>query len=139
MKQNTTTMMYKIIEGGSPNEITKKVNELIKEGWTPVGSHQVVVRREQNRYSGQQHMDTLNQLEYTQTLIKEVQKNVIEVDMMFNHPEDENGNVDESVKEWDIEGMREEFESKLNQLTDGESDDDCIKYYFGPNNKGTIK
>ena len=70
MKQNTTTMEYKIIEGGSPNEITKKVNELIKEGWTPVGSHQVVVRREQNRYSGQQHMDTLNQLEYTQTLIK---------------------------------------------------------------------
>lgn len=139
MKQNTTTMMYKIIEGSSPNEITKKVNELINEGWKPVGSHQVVIRREQNRFSGQQHMDTLNQLEYTQTLIKEVQKNVIEVDVMFNHPEDENGNVDESVKEWDIEGMREEFESKLNQLTDGESDDDCIKYYLGPNNKGTIK
>lgn len=63
-------MEYKIIEGGSPNEITRKVNELIQEGWTPVGGHQVVVRREQNRYSGQQHMDTLNQLEYTQTLIK---------------------------------------------------------------------
>jgi hypothetical protein len=140
VKQNTTTMEYKIIEGGSPNEITKKVNDLIKDGWTPVGSHQVVVRREQNRFSGQQHMDTLNTLEYTQTLTREEKnKCVIEVDVMFNHPDDENGNVDESIKEWDIEGMREEFESKLNELTDGESDDDCIKYYFGPNNKGIIK
>jgi hypothetical protein len=59
---------------------------------------------------------------------------------MFNHPEDEDGNVDENVKEWDIEGMREEFESELSQLTGGESDDEnSIKYYFGPNNKGTIK
>jgi hypothetical protein len=72
-------------------------------------------------------------------MVKEFKPKVIEVDIMFNHPEDENGNVDESVKVWDIEGMREEFESKLNQLTDGESDDDCIKYYLGPNNKGTIK
>lgn len=64
-------MEYKVIESGSPNELTKRVNELIQEGWTPIGSHQVVVRREQNRYSGTQHMDTLNQLEYTQTLIKQ--------------------------------------------------------------------
>jgi len=27
-----------------------------------LGSHQVVIHREQNRYSGQQHMDTLNQI-----------------------------------------------------------------------------
>jgi hypothetical protein len=101
-------MMYKIIEGSSPNEITKKVNELINEGWKPIGSHQVVIRREQNRFSGQQHMDTLNQLEYTQTLIKEVQKNVIEVDVSFYHPND-----DETQKVYDEEGMREEFEYKL--------------------------
>ena len=71
VQQNKTTMEYKVIESGSPNELTKRVNELIQEGWTPIGSHQVVVRREQNRYSGTQHMDTLNQLEYTQTLIKQ--------------------------------------------------------------------
>ena len=70
MKQNTTTMEYKIIEGGSPNEITKKVNDLIKEGWTPVGSHQVVVRREQNRFSGQQHMDTIIKQEYSVSMTK---------------------------------------------------------------------
>lgn len=104
-------MDYKIIEGGSPHEITKKVNDLIKEGWKPVGSHQVVVRREQNRYSGQQHMDTLNQLEYTQTLTRDVQRNVIEVDVSFYHPED-----DETQKVYDVEGMREEFETKLQNL-----------------------
>ena len=63
-------MDYKILVGESPNELTRLVNDHIKEGWVISGSHQVVIRREQNRYSGQQHMDTLNQLEYTQTIIK---------------------------------------------------------------------
>jgi len=63
-------MEYKILVGESPNELTRLVNDHIKEGWVISGSHQVVIRREQNRYSGQQHMDTLNQLEYTQTIIK---------------------------------------------------------------------
>jgi hypothetical protein len=119
VKQNTTTMEYKIIEGGSPNEITKKVNDLIKEGWTPVGSHQVVVRREQNRFSGQQHMDTLNTLEYTQTLTRdETKKSVIEVDIMFNHPDD-----DETIKNYDVEGMREEFEYELQHLLNQNEND----------------
>lgn len=63
-------MEYKIISGDSPGELTKVVMEFIKEGWKPSGSHQVVIRREQNRYSGSQHMDTLNQIEYTQTIIR---------------------------------------------------------------------
>ena len=63
-------MEYKIVYGDSPSDINTKVNEMINNGWEPIGSHQVVVRREQNRYSGSQHMDTLNQLEYTQTMIK---------------------------------------------------------------------
>jgi hypothetical protein len=65
---------YKIIESGSPNGLTREVNELIKEGWVPVGSHQVVIRKEQNRFRGQQHVDTLNDVEYSQTLIKEEPK-----------------------------------------------------------------
>ena len=63
-------MEYKIVYGDSPSDINTKVNEMINNGWELVGSHQVVIRREQNRYSGSQHMDTLNQLEYTQTMIK---------------------------------------------------------------------
>lgn len=63
-------MDYKILVGESPNELTRLVNEKLNDGWTILGSHQVVIRREQNRYSGSQHMDTLNQLEYTQTMTK---------------------------------------------------------------------
>jgi hypothetical protein len=106
-------MEYKIVNGGSPNELTTKVNEKINDGWEIVGSHQVVIHREQNRFSGQQHMDTLNQLEYSQTMCKKTNENVIKVDIMFGHPDDENGNVDETIKVYDEEGMREEFEYKL--------------------------
>ena len=63
-------MEYKIVSAGSPNELTTKVNERLNDGWELIGSHQVVIHREQNRYSGMQHMDTLNQLEYSQTMIK---------------------------------------------------------------------
>jgi hypothetical protein len=63
-------MEYKIVYGGSPSDLTIVVNTHLKEGWEIVGGHQVVVRHEQNRFRGTQHMDTLNDLEYTQTLIK---------------------------------------------------------------------
>ena len=101
-------MEYKIVNGGSPNELTTKVNEKLNDGWELVGSHQVVIHREQNRFSGQQHMDTLNSLEYSQTMCKKFKPNVIEVDIAFYHPND-----DESVKVYDEEGMLEEFQYKL--------------------------
>ena len=104
-------MEYKIVYGDSPSDINTKVNEMITEGWEPIGSHQVVVRREQNRYSGSQHMDTLNQLEYTQTMVKEFKPNVIEVDIAFYHPDD-----DETIKVYDIEGMTQEFDNKLSNI-----------------------
>ena len=47
-------------------------------------------------------------------------KKVIEVDIAFYHPEDENGNVDETLKVYDVEGMREEFEYELNHLINGQ-------------------
>jgi hypothetical protein len=40
---------------------------------------------------------------------------VIEVDIMFNHPDD-----DETIKVYDEEGMREEFEYELNHLINQE-------------------
>jgi hypothetical protein len=109
-------MEYKIVSGGSPSDLTTKVNERIKDGWELVGSHQVVIHREQNRFSGQQHMDTLNTLEYSQTMCKKTPINVIEVDIMFNHPDD-----DETIKVYDVEGMREEFEYELKNLVNGQS------------------
>lgn len=62
--------MYKIISASSPEELTKQVNDLIEKGWKPVGSHLVVETHRQNRYRGQQHIDTLIKSEYSQTLIK---------------------------------------------------------------------
>jgi hypothetical protein len=108
-------MEYKIVNGGSPSELTTKVNEKIKEGWELIGSHQVVIHREQNRYSGMQLMDTLNQLEYSQTMFKKTEENVIKVDISFYHPDD-----DESVRVYDVEGMREEFEYELQHLLNQE-------------------
>ena len=109
-------MEYKIVSGGSPSDLTTKVNERLNDGWELMGSHQVVIHREQNRFSGQQHMDTLNSLEYSQTMCKKFKPNVIEVDIAFYHPEDENGNVDETTKVYDEEGMLEEFQYKLDCL-----------------------
>ena len=116
-------MEYKIVSGGSPSDLSTKVNERLNDGWKVVGSHQVVIHREQNRFSGQQHMDTLNSLEYSQTMVKEFKPNVIEVDIAFYHPEDENGIVDETKKVYDEEGMREEFEYELHHLLNPNEND----------------
>ena len=104
-------MEYKIVSGGSPSDLSTKVNERLNDGWKVVGSHQVVIHREQNRFSGQQHMDTLNSLEYSQTMVKEFKPNVIEVDVAFYHPND-----NETIKVYDIEGMTQEFDNKLQQI-----------------------
>ena len=108
-------MEYKIVSGGSPSDLSTKVNERLNDGWKVVGSHQVVIHREQNRFSGQQHMDTLNSLEYSQTMVKEFKPNVIEVDVAFYHPND-----NETIKVYDIEGMTQEFDNKLQQIINQE-------------------
>jgi hypothetical protein len=64
-------MEYVILTSHSPYSLTNQVNEKIKEGWKPVGSHHVVETHRQNRYSGSQHMGTQIQSEYSQTLTKE--------------------------------------------------------------------
>ncbi len=61
---------YKIIISHNASNLSEQVAKHILEGWKPVGSHQVVIRHQQNRFRGQQHMDTLNDLEYSQTLVK---------------------------------------------------------------------
>lgn len=64
-------MEYKILSSPSPDELTRLVNQLISEGWKPVGGHGVVQTRSINRFSGTQHRDTLITTEYSQTMIKE--------------------------------------------------------------------
>jgi hypothetical protein len=101
-------MEYKIVSSHSPQGLSNTINLLIGEGWEPMGSHQVVVIHSQNRYSGSQHMDTKHETEYSQTMVKKTNENVIKVDIAFYHPDD-----DETKKVYDIEGMTQEFEYKL--------------------------
>jgi len=63
-------MEYKIVTSGSPEQLSSKVMELIKEWWKPVGGHRVVETHRQNRFSGTQHMDTTIKVEYSQTMVR---------------------------------------------------------------------
>lgn len=64
-------MKYKVVYSSSPERLEEKVNKLIEEGFTPTGGVNVNIIRQQNRYSGSQHMDTINSLEYVQSLVKD--------------------------------------------------------------------
>jgi hypothetical protein len=48
-------------------------------------------------------------------VVSSQEDSVIEVDIMFHHPDD-----DETIKVYDVEGMREEFEYELNHLINGQ-------------------
>ena len=63
-------MEYKILSSRSPQELTRKVNEHLTDGWELIGGHSVVEVHRINRYSGTQHMDTRIEVEYSQTIIK---------------------------------------------------------------------
>jgi hypothetical protein len=103
----------KIITASSSNQLNNKITEMSADGWEPVGSHSAVVVHSQNRYAGNQHMDTINETEYSITMQKIV-NNTINVDIAFYHPND-----DETIKVYDEEGMREEFEFQLANLIKG--------------------
>lgn len=88
------------------------IQDLSAEGWEPIGSHSAVVVHSQNRYSGSQHMDTIHETEYSITMRKaDPEMEMINVDVAFYHPND-----DETIRVYDEEGMREEFENKLAKL-----------------------
>jgi hypothetical protein len=65
-----TEMEYKIIHSGTAESLSNRVMDYIKEGWETVGSHYVVVTHQQNRFRGDQLVDTISTLEYSQTIIK---------------------------------------------------------------------
>lgn len=64
------TMEYIILNSNSPNGLSEKVNNLINDGWKPVGAHQVVEQHRQNRFRGAEHLDTLIENEYSQTMTR---------------------------------------------------------------------
>jgi len=58
----------KIIAAGSPEGLNSKIQEMIAEGWKPMGSHSAVNTHSVNRYRGTQHMDTIHKTEYSITM-----------------------------------------------------------------------
>ncbi len=58
----------KIITASSSHTLNKQIEEMIADGWEPVGSHTAVVVHAQNRYAGSQHMDTRYETEYAITM-----------------------------------------------------------------------
>jgi hypothetical protein len=63
-------MEYQVVVADNGYELTKEVKEMLSKGWKIKGSHQVALRRTQNKFSGEQSMASQNQLEYSQTMIK---------------------------------------------------------------------
>ena len=63
--------MYKILTAHTASELNKLIESLIHDGWSVVGSHQVVVVHEQNRFAGTQHKDTIIEREYSISMTKQ--------------------------------------------------------------------
>jgi hypothetical protein len=64
-------MEQKIITSSSAHGLNTKMEEMIAEGWSPIGSHHVVEKHHQLRFAGMQHKDTTIELEYSQTMRRE--------------------------------------------------------------------
>lgn len=64
-------MEQKIITSSSASGLNVKIEQMIGEGWKPIGSHQVVITNSIKRFAGSQHRDTINELEYSQTMAKQ--------------------------------------------------------------------
>ena len=63
-------MEYKVLSSSSPQGLTEKVNGHVAEGYTPTCGVIVNIIQSQNRFRGSQHVDTINKLEYVQSVIK---------------------------------------------------------------------
>lgn len=64
-------MEQKILTNSDADRLNQMIQVYIDLGWKPIGSHQVVVKHVQNRFSGMQHRDSVSTFEYSQSMIKE--------------------------------------------------------------------
>ena len=65
------TADFKVLVSHSVSGLNQQIKEHLFEGWRTVGGHQVVKKHEQLRFSGLQHKDTIIEVEYSQSMIKE--------------------------------------------------------------------
>ena len=76
-------MEQKIITAHSASDLNSKLENLMNEGWKPMGPHHVVEVHHQLIFSGMQHKDTMVEREYSVSVQREHspsegQKEVIE-------------------------------------------------------------
>jgi len=64
------TKSFKILTSHSVSELNRLIQSHIEDGWSIVGSHQVATIRELNRFAGNQHKDTVCELEYSISIKK---------------------------------------------------------------------
>lgn len=102
----------KVIYANSVGSINEQISKYIAEGWQPIGSHMAVVSHEQLRYSGMQHKDTIVEVEYSQSIVRYDNEETISVGVYYYFQDDA-----ETIKVYDEEEMRNEFEEKLLSLT----------------------
>jgi len=67
-------MQYKILTSHTASELNRMIETYIEDGWSIVGSHQVAVVHEQNRFAGTQHKDTIIEREYSISMKKGLNK-----------------------------------------------------------------
>jgi hypothetical protein len=101
-------MKYKIVSASSPQGLSSTIDLLIIEGWEPMGSHQVVIVNKQNRFRGDQHMDTIYETEYSQTMVYK-HKNTIEVDLVYGNPNDKD-------QVYNLDAMLEDYHRKIEKV-----------------------
>ena len=63
-------MEQKIITSRHAHSLNEKIKEMQADGWECVGGHNVVTVISQNQYAGTQHMRTIHENEYSQTMKK---------------------------------------------------------------------
>jgi len=63
-------MEQKIITARHASDLNKTIEEMIKEGWEPIGSHTVLTTLEQKVINGNLHKRTTFEYEYAQTMRK---------------------------------------------------------------------
>ena len=66
-----------ILTSSNPRGLEKKIAEKIEEGFVSVGSHQVVTIYSQNKFSGSLIMGTQHDLEYSQSMVRNQAKEII--------------------------------------------------------------
>ncbi len=69
-------MEYKILASKYHHRLAELVNNHIKDDWIPLGSHVITEECRHNRYNNDsRHIETIIDVEYSQTMIKNETKN----------------------------------------------------------------